>query len=392
MVFSLFIIDKIEQHFFKIQRKLIMKTLLNFPLLSCKKIPFAASSLFITLLLMSMFVQAQPSPSMPKIALQLLLNENGGTQNSADGLVVVFDPSFSKAVGPEDSYKFTNIDENMAVNRNGINLSIEGRPNITDFDTIPLKVWQYRHNNYCLKFLCSNFSTTLAAVLKDNYLQQDFPINMDTTTCINYNITSDPASYASDRLCIVFKPASSLPLNISGLAGYIKDKGIQIDWRSQSDVSVINYAIEKSNTGQQFSEVAKIISKESNSAQNYSWYDASPLSGTNLYRIRLTERSGQIKYSSIVKVNTSKSVSGISVFPNPAKGDRIGLQMENIEKGNYKAILYNNSGQVVNTQNILFEGGSASKIIQMTNVVKKGTYTLLLANENNKFTTRIIID
>lgn len=371
---------------------IIMKTLFLSPVIYCKKIPFTIGLLCVSLLLLSSIVHAQPSATMPKIAVQLLLNENGGVQNSADGFVVVYDPSFSKAIGPEDSYKFTNIDENMAINRNGVNLSIEGRPNIMDFDTIPLKVWQYRHNTYCLKFMCNNFPTTLAAVLKDNFLQQDFPINVDSITCINYNITSDPASYAPDRLCIVFKPASSLPLFITGLSGYIKDKGIQIDWKSQNDIGISNYAIEKSNNGLQFSEVAKINSKGSSISQNYSWYDVAPLSGANFYRIKLTEKSGQIKYTSIVKVNTIKSGSGISVYPNPAKGDRIGLQMENLEKGNYKVMLYNNAGQIVNTQSVVFEGGSASRIIQMPNLVKKGAYTLLLVNENNKFSTRLIID
>ena len=82
----------------------------------------------------------------------------------------------------------------------------------------------------------------------------------------------------------------------------------------------------------------------------------------------------------------------MSVFPNPVKGDRIGLQLDNLNKGNYKAILYNNSGQPVFTQNIVFEGGSASKNIQLNNAIKKGVYTLLLVNEENKFSTRIIID
>lgn len=369
-----------------------MKTFRFSPTLFCKKIPFTVSTFFITLLLFSSVAKAQPSPNMTKFAVQLLLNGNGGSQNSADGFVVVFDPSFSPAVGPEDSYKFNNLDENMAINRNGVSLSIEGRPNIINFDTIPIKIWQYRHSSYCLKFISSNFPTTLVAVLKDNYLQQDFPINIDSITCINYDVTSDPASSASDRLCVVFKPASSLPLNITGLSGFIKDKGIQIEWRSQNDAGTTNYVIEKSTSGQQFNEVAKMSSKGSNIAQNYSWYDASPYAGTNFYRIKVIEKSGQVNYSAIIKVNLSKGASGISIFPNPAKGDRLGLQMDNIEKGNYKAMLYNNSGQIVFTQSISFDGGSASRNIQMTNVVKKGAYTLILINENNKFSKRIIID
>lgn len=373
--------------------KPIMKTLFFSPVVFCKKVSLTAGIILVSFLLLSTATEAQSASTMPKLGVQLLLNMNGGSQNTADAFVVAFDPSFSSTVGPEDSYKFTNLDENIAVNRNGITLSIEGRPTISSYDTIPIKVWQYRHTNYCLKFTSVNFPSNLVAVLKDNYLQQDFQINLDSISCFNYDITSDPASSAADRLCIVFKPASTLSLGISDLSAYTKDKGIQLEWKSLKDEGVNNYTIEKSANGIQFSEQAKISSKETGSLQTYSWYDAMPVAGTNFYRIKVLNKSGGITNSSIVKVNMIKaSNSSMSIFPNPVKGERIGLQLDNLNKGNYKAILYNNSGQVVFTQIIVFEGGSASKNLQLNNAVKKGVYTLLLVNEENKLSTRVIID
>ena len=369
-----------------------MKTFVFSAVIFCKKISLTASTILVSFLLLSIAAQAQSPATMPKLAVQLLLNLNGGSQNTADAFVVVYDPSFSSNVGPEDSYKFTNLDENIAVNRNGASLSIEGRPTISSYDTIPIKVWQYRHTNYSLKFTSTNFPNNLVAMLKDNYLQQDFQINLDSITSFNYNVTSDPASSAADRLCIVFKPASTLSLGISDLSAFTKDKGIQLEWKSLKDEGVNNYTIEKSSNGIHFSEQAKIASKESGTLQTYRWYDLTPSVGINFYRIKILSKSGSINYSSIAKVTSIKTAISMSVFPNPVKGDRIGIQLDNLNKGNYKAILYNNSGQPVFTQNIVFEGGSASKNIQLNNAIKKGVYTLLLVNEENKFSTRIIID
>ncbi|MEJ7681475.1 MAG: hypothetical protein WKG06_27215 [Segetibacter sp.] len=55
-----------------------------------------------------------------KLSVQLLLNLNEGLQNNADGVTVFFDDNFSTAIGNEDSYKFTNLDENLAISNKGI--------------------------------------------------------------------------------------------------------------------------------------------------------------------------------------------------------------------------------------------------------------------------------
>src|SRR4051812_18068247 len=86
------------------------------------------TKLFLLLLILtnsSSFSFAQQA-NMSKLSVQLLLNLKGGPQNTADGLVAVFADNFSKKIGNEDSYKFTNLDENIAINRDGVNLSIEG--------------------------------------------------------------------------------------------------------------------------------------------------------------------------------------------------------------------------------------------------------------------------
>jgi hypothetical protein len=126
----------------------------------------------------------------------------------ADACIVAFDSSFSKSIGGEDSYKFSNSDENLAINRNGTFLSIEGRPDINGNDTVPLSIWQYRQSDYYLSFKATNFPVQLSAILKDKFLNVDQSIDLYGTTVVNLTITSNAASAAADRFYIVFKPVA----------------------------------------------------------------------------------------------------------------------------------------------------------------------------------------
>jgi hypothetical protein len=57
------------------------------------------------------------------------------------------------------------------------------------------------------------------------------------------------------------------------------------------------------------------------------------------------EKSGAVKYSEVVKVSIAEGKGSITVFPNPIQDNLVKVQLTNIEKGRYSAVLYNTSGQ-----------------------------------------------
>src|SRR5438128_1048236 len=68
-----------------------------------------------------------------------LLNANGSTV-LADGNLVEFDNSFNAGVDFYDAMKFTNINENFGLLRDGVILAIERRPIIGQQDTLFFKL------------------------------------------------------------------------------------------------------------------------------------------------------------------------------------------------------------------------------------------------------------
>lgn len=347
--------------------------------------------IFLFALLLSKLSSGQTA--MAKLSIQLLINTNAGSVNTADACMVLYSNNFSAGLGPEDSYKFQNLDENLAIPCGIKLLSVEGKPTIAGNDTVALKIWRYRHNNYFLKFDGSNFSPLLTAVLKDNYLHTDKVISLSGVTLLNFSLTADTLSSSSDRFCVVFKPAGSLPLNMLSFSATQKDKSISVDWKVTNESTGSIYEIEKSTNGVSFFKQTTILaSNQMGGISSYQWTDKNIENGNNYYRVKLIEKSGKTEYSKIVKVTANSTNHDISIFPNPVKGNNIGLHLMDIDKGIYQVKLYNTKGQQVYTTTFAFEGGNGTQTIRVQNNLEKGKYVLQMSSASKNFSKSVLID
>jgi hypothetical protein len=328
-----------------------------------------------------------------KLSVQLLLNLNEGMENTADGVAALFDESFSDTIGNEDSHKFTNLDETMAIERNGQSLSIEGRPMITKDDTIPLKMWRYKQKNYYLKLKSSNFSPGITAFFKDNYLKEETPVDLSSVTLLPVTVdTTIAASAAEDRFSIIFKDGKILPVTITHISAYFKEHGIQVEWTTHSELNIKRYEIEKSVNGHDFDIVANVPAINRNVAiEKYNWFDANANPGSNFYRIKIVEKSGEVKYSKTVKVNVSNGEPQIIVSPNPIKGNIIRLFLQNMENGKYNINLYNSLGQIVYKGSLKHTASLLYTIIPGI-ALPKGVYRLSLSKEDKVINKTMIFE
>jgi|GEM_PF-5659031 len=166
--------------------------------------------LILSIVLLSSFTGKAQTAAKSKISVTLLLNTDGSKQSIADGVVAVFADHFSAKIGNEDSYKFENENENIAIDRNGKLLSIEGRPTIKTSDTLHLKMWKLRRPSYHLQITGADFSDGVSAFISDSYLHREVPVDLAGVTMLAFDITADAASYAPGRFSIYFETAAIL--------------------------------------------------------------------------------------------------------------------------------------------------------------------------------------
>jgi len=322
------------------------------------------------------------------MGIQLFLTSNINS-TSQDGANILFNNAFNNAVNDDDAGKFTNIDENIAVQRGSSLMSIERRnvpanPN----DTVFLKAWQLTQNSYTLRIASNNFDATMSAYLQDSYLNSETQLNLAGTTDVHFSTTAVAASMAANRFRIVFRSNGALPVSITGLKAFQQNAGVQVEWKTVNETNMAAYEVEKSVDGAVFSKAGKVAATGSST---YNWYDASPVNGSNYYRIKLLDKNGTFNYTQVVNVKIGGIKNTFTIVGNPVKNRVVALQMENVEKGSYTVQVFNNLGQTIASKTINHAGGSATETIALGNAAA-GTYQLSIVGSNVKETKTIVVE
>ncbi|MCW3106344.1 MAG: C-terminal target protein [Segetibacter sp.] len=314
--------------------------------------------------------------SLYNVSVQLLLP----SAEVADATAVYYSDNYSSSIGPEDSYKFTNPDENIAILRDGKTLSLEGRKPVIGSDSVPLQIWQLTQNSYTLKITLNKFTSDIQGSLEDKYLHTTTPL-IYGETLVPFTITSDKASVSPDRFKIMFTTSAALPVKLTGIKAYEKNKGVQIDWRAESESNMDMYEVERSADAQSFETITSAKAKNDPAISTaYNAFDENPNAGDNYYRIKSIDKSGDVKYSEVVRVVIANKKNAISVCNNPVVGSSVKLLFDNVEKGNYVVNLTNASGEKVYAGKISYAGGTSYQSVNLQSHVAAGFYQLHVSN------------
>ena len=85
-----------------------------------------------------------------------------------------------------------------------------------------------------------------------------------------------------------------------------------------SSVNASHYELQRSTDGNQYSTIATVAARGSNS--RYAYTDASPAEGDNYYRLKLVDMDGTFTYSTVAIVQLSCGQAQLLVYPNPTYG------------------------------------------------------------------------
>ncbi len=223
-------------------------------------------------------------------------------------------------------------------------------------------------------------------------------------TCTNLSMSINQAT--AKRIKIVSRQSTDadedsvwltsmtpLPVKFSGISAAFNSGAIKVNWQTATEIDIDNYLIERSANGVEFQIVGNVPAKEnSTSLVNYAWIDNSPLNGINYYRIIAVEKNGKKSYTSVVKVNGSKSGVEINVAPNPVRNGDLNMQLSSVRKGTYAVKVYNNVGQVVFTTQFSTEGGSLTRSFKLPVTARSGIYSLQLTGNDINVTKKIVIE
>lgn len=306
-----------------------------------------------------------------------------------------FHNNFNKQVSfNEDAEKLWNNEENIALNRDGYILSIENRPFIgASNDSVFVSLKSLKTNaNYALELKPNNWDAGAKAYLIDKVLNTETLIDLNTSSYI-HQFTSSVAD-ADDRFIVVFRNSILPNKGFEVVAEKLDNKKVKIKWQAQNETGVKSYDLEKSEDGTNFTIINTQVAKNGLVTNAYSYLD--DINNDNkimYYRIKILQQNDIEKYSSIVAVkNNQAGLSYLTVYPNPVKGNQIGVQLNNVEQGKYDLRILTVEGKLVYHHTLSINQENATLIISPTQVLPKGTYNLHITNTRHTFNQKIVVE
>ena len=188
-------------------------------------------------------------------------------------------------------------------------------------------------------------------------------------------------------------PPTTTPVAFINVKAYQKQSGVQVEFGNATESDVVNYVVEKSADGRTFTAAGTLSPKTNNGGLNsYAYFDASPKRGNNFYRIKVTERNGNVKYSTTLNISLQTDGIWVNAYPNPVRGNNVNVQLENFDKAVYTISIFNQMGQRVYAKNISHNGGTATFTIDLPVAIKKGVYSLQVGNATTTVNNKIVVE
>lgn len=326
-----------------------------------------------------------------QIRSNLYIVSPDGSTVLMDGTLTQYSSTYSNALDGMDARKLSNSSENWGMLRDNKVYVIERRHTIEGNDSIFFKMWNMRVITYRVEFITMNLNSPgRQGILEDNYLKTSTHINLNGTTDVDFSVTSDPASKASDRFRIIFSDdvpeATPLP-HFTAIGAFEVNNQVNIDWKTENQNKLMYFDIERSKDKINFVLLNNI--QAYNTINSYHWVDANPGGGDNYYRIRSVANDGTMSYSNTIKTTNVNVRTGFTIYPNPASTNNFNLQIVNQQAGAYEIKLVNSFGQLFMTKIIQYDGGSSIEKLQPLQNIPPGVYHVEIKTPGN---TRKVIN
>jgi hypothetical protein len=108
-----------------------------------------------------------------------------------------------------------------------------------------------------------------------------------------------------------------LPVTLVSFTGSADGSNVNINWKTEEELNLLNYQLQRSTNGNGFTTIATITAGRS----DYSYTDKNIRGNSDkyFYRLKMVDIDGKYSYSNVLLVKT-KLQQALRLSPNPAKG------------------------------------------------------------------------
>lgn len=182
-----------------------------------------------------------------------------------------------------------------------------------------------------------------------------------------------------------------LPLKLGQFSATKKNGQVELNWETLSEENTSIFEIERSNDGINWTRIGEVNARgNSNQKQTYSFADPSPSVFTCYYRLKMADIDGIYTYSRVITVTSAAELTGIRLFPNPAR-ENIQVQYAAALNGKAMLLISDASGKLVYQSSITLKTGINTFAVPVQQL-SPGYYTINLIEENKRVSGSFIKD
>lgn len=140
----------------------------------------------------------------------------------------------------------------------------------------------------------------------------------------------------------------ALPVRLVGFELTREDKTSSLKWITSEETQSSYFGIERSADGKTWTEIGQVKSGGQGQAlRTYSFQDVSPMTGENLYRLRMVDLDGSFALSRILSASFEIAMDTY-IYPNPTR-ERIQIQANGYDLSKVRQVaVYDLTGRIVN--------------------------------------------
>lgn len=121
---------------------------------------------------------------------------------------------------------------------------------------------------------------------------------------------------------------SILPLNLLSFSGKTNEGNTELTWETANEKAFAGFDVERSSDGRSYQRIGNVPSRANNSTTqtSYNYTDATVIAGNWYYRLKIIDKDGTFKYSTVVQINNATGrQAAYSLQPNAIKGKVLNL-------------------------------------------------------------------
>ena len=159
---------------------------------------------------------------------------------------------------------------------------------------------------------------------------------------------------------------------------------MQLEFVVASQVNNDYFTIERSVDAYKWNEVGVIAGEGNTNTQvTYNWTDDNPFNGVSYYRLAQTDYDGTTKRFDPIAVSCESSVTGYSVYPNPANDIlNIDIELTSYQGNDVEIEIVDINGRVIQSQNAQLDRGYNHLEVDLSEI-PSGLYMINFAGTKN---------